>query len=131
MHKITLLTIGGAVVLSLILVGLVTAQESTEVSKLDCSNKPCEVICPPQSTYRAGNNCTSACDTTYCDKTEVCGCYCRGTMKMVNGECKRRRLACPKTRRNTVTRRNITAMFDSFIEKLQGLRDQEDPVNLE
>lgn len=95
MNQRNLFLVVGTILLFLFFVSLVRAQDA-----VDCSNKPCDVTCPRRTTYRSGNNCTDACDTTYCETTQTCGCYCRPPFKKVNGECKMR-LACPRNSSTT------------------------------
>lgn len=70
---------------------------STAADILDCSNKPCEVVCPKRSIYQAGTNCTDSCEQTVCNTTLVCGCYCQGNYKKVNGTCVREKLCKRKS----------------------------------
>ena len=83
---------------SLLTIELTPAQNTTATTQedtLDCSNKPCELTCPRRTTYRAGNNCTDACDQRVCNTTLTCGCYCEDNFRRINGRCERKAL-CPR-----------------------------------
>lgn len=49
----------------------------------DCKDKPCEVKCPDNSSWGAGNFCTDACkvDPEICTKVLRCGCFCNKKYK--------------------------------------------------
>lgn len=87
----------------LLTLGQVNAQDETTTSTdtttnsetLDCSNKPCELTCPRQTTYRAGTNCTDSCDQKICSTKLECGCYCNDNYRKINGKCERK-ASCPR-----------------------------------
>lgn len=88
--------------ISVLSFGLATAQDTgspddstAESDTLDCSNKPCTLICPRRTTYRAGTNCTDACDQRICNTAMTCGCYCEDNFRKINGICVRKN-SCPK-----------------------------------
>lgn len=87
---------------------------------LDCSNKPCEVTCPRRSVYQAGTNCTDSCDQTICNTTLVCGCYCQGNFRKINGACVRS-AACPKKALTTLINTSSGGVLGGGLGNRPGL----------
>lgn len=49
----------------------------------ECKEKPCEVKCPENSSWGAGNFCTDACNISeeFCTWMKRCGCFCNKGFK--------------------------------------------------
>lgn len=102
---------------------------TTDSDILDCSNKPCEIVCPRHSTYRGGTNCTDTCDQRVCNTTMVCGCYCQDNFRKIDGSCVRKN-SCPTIDGVTTRRPGIFGgggLFNrrkNIVALMQKIRDQ-------
>lgn len=78
--------------------GIIAETVNESVQKLVCK-EPCEIRCPENSSWRAGNFCDDSCYLTAedCTNTFSCGCYCNKGFKKVNKNCVPESKCCDKS----------------------------------